>query len=189
MAVVSISLLVVAAIVLIVGMVRSPKDLEIWDWYDLDAIRDNLGGHHRLMNDLDATTAGYEELASSTADGGRGWEPIGTVLSDQFDPDEPYNQSDTFTGTFEGQGYDIRDLFINRPDEYVVRLFGLVHEGGVIKNVGVVNSTVTGELCVGGLVGANGGGVSNSYFTAGSVTGDSAVGSLVGVNGGALLNN
>jgi len=188
-AVVSISLLAVAAIVLIVSMVRSPKDLEIWDWYDLDAIRDNLGGRHRLMNDLDSTTAGYEELASSTANEGKGWEPIGTALFDQFDDDEPYDQSDPFTGTFEGQGYEIRDLFINRPDEYDVGLFSLVHEGGVIKNVGVVNSDVTGGQGVGGLVGANGGGVSSSYFTAGSVAGESSVGGLVGVNGGDVSNS
>jgi hypothetical protein len=43
--------------------------LEIRDWNDLDDIRDNLGGHHILMNDLDSTTAGYEELASPTANG------------------------------------------------------------------------------------------------------------------------
>jgi hypothetical protein len=43
------------------------------DWYDLDAIRYNLGGNYILMNELDSTTAGYTELASETATCGKGW--------------------------------------------------------------------------------------------------------------------
>ena len=36
------------------------EGIEIWDWYDLDAIREDLDGYYFLMNDLDSTTAGYE---------------------------------------------------------------------------------------------------------------------------------
>jgi len=43
------------------------QNLEIQTWYDLDAVRDNLAGNHTLMNDLDATTAGYQELAGRAA--------------------------------------------------------------------------------------------------------------------------
>jgi hypothetical protein len=60
---------------------------------------------------------------------------------------------DGLTGTFDGQGYEIHDIFINRPDEPDVGLFGLVDEGGIIKNVGLVRATVTGEESVGGLLG------------------------------------
>jgi len=158
--------------------------IEIWDWYDLDAVRDNLAGNYTLMNDLDSNTAGYEELASPTADGGMGWEPIGT-------------EDNAFTGSLDGQGHEIRDLFINRPDEITIGpigLFGFVNEGGIIKSVGVVNASVTGYIFVGSLVGANVGTVSNSYFT-GSVTGTgngmfgSTVGGLLGWNGGAVSNS
>jgi hypothetical protein len=151
---------------------------EIWDWYELDAVRDNLGGRYILMNDLDSTIAGYEDLASPTANEGMGWQPIGT-------------EADPFTGALDGQGQEIRDLFINRPDEPLVGLFGIVSEEGVIENISVVNATVTGSFFVGGLVGANAGTVSNSYFT-GSVTGTgngmygSTVGGLLGWNGGAV---
>jgi hypothetical protein len=103
------------------------------------------------MNDLDSTTAGYMELASETANWGRGWEPIGT-------------SDDRFTGSFNVPGYEIRDLLINRPDENYVGLFGLVDEGGVIENVAVVNATVAGKQHVGGLVGINEGTVTNSYY-------------------------
>jgi len=144
---------------------------EIWDWYDLDALRDNLRGNHILMNDLDSTTAGYEELASPTANEGKGWEPIGTWMVDFF------------TGTFDGQGHKIQDLYINRPGGEFIGLFCWVGEGGIVKNVGVVEAAVSGVAVVGGLVGANSGTVSNCYAT-GSVTGEEIVGGLVGVNGG-----
>jgi len=170
-------------VVLIMGMTGcdgytpTSKDLEIWDWYGLYAVRNNLDGSHILMNDLDSTTAGYTELASPAANGGKGWQPIG-------DGDNP------FTGTFDGQEYQIEDLFINRPTENGVGLFSYVDEGGVIENVGMVNIDVTGCLSVGGLVGANEGTVSNSYST-GSLTGNDFIGGLLGVNsfGGTVSNS
>jgi len=158
------------------------QNLEIQTWYDLDAIRDNLAGNHTLMNDLDSTTTGYEELASPTANQGKGWEPI--EFTDPY-----YPQTYSFTGSFDGQGYKIRDLFINRPDEISIGLFGIVG-GGHIENIGVVNVTVTGDCEVGGLVGhIDDGAVSNSYAT-GSVTGERYyVGGLVGCINGASVTN
>ncbi|MGB6872667.1 MAG: GLUG motif-containing protein [Dehalococcoidia bacterium] len=152
------------------------QNLEIQDWYDLDAVRDNLAGSHILMNDLDSTTPGYEELASPTANGGKGWEPIGSLDIE-------------FNGAFNGQGYDIRDLFIHRPDEFnPVGIFSRLGLEGVVQNVGVVDADVTGNWGVGGLVGINEGTVSNSYST-GSVTGASRVGGLVGLNGEGAVSN
>jgi hypothetical protein len=161
------------------------QNLEIRTWYDLDAIRNNLAGNHTLMNDLDSTTLGYEELAGPTANGGKGWQPIGcfrTAVAPGLGCAPGGGVApwwDFLTGTFDGQGYEIRNLFINRPDEYNVGLFGGVL--GVIKNIGVVNATVTGKQIVGGLVGGNGGNVSNSYST-GNMTGNAYVGGLVGDN-------
>jgi len=151
--------------------------LEIWeirDWHDLDAVRDGLSGPYVLMNNLGSTTAGYEELASDTANQGRGWEPIGT-------------SDDQFAGSFDGQGYEIKDLFINRPDEDSAGLFGEVGQEGATKDIGVVNLTVIGNDYVGGLVGHTEGTVINSYST-GSLTGQEHVGGLVGHNGG-IVNN
>jgi len=64
-------------------VVRADPATEIWDWYDLDAIRDDLSGSYILMNDLDATTPGYEELAGPTANAGRGWKPIGFLWDEE----------------------------------------------------------------------------------------------------------
>jgi len=162
---------------------------EIWDWYDLDAVRDSLGGSYILMNDLDSTTVGYEELASATANGGKGWEPIGSL---SVDPISFWiiDLADPFTGSLDGQGYDIRDLFIGRPDEDGVGLFGSVGEGGVIENLGIMNAAVAGRSYVGVLVGGSWATVSNSYST-GSVNGDAQVGGLVGGTfwGGTVSNS
>ena len=183
------------------------QNLEIRDWYDLDAVRNNLGGHHILMNDLDSTTLGYEELASPKANQGKGWEPIGwgywawTPFGDKV-------LGEIFKGIFDGQGYEIHDLYINGQGQ--VGLFGFVAEGGIIENITLINATVTtGEAAggpvglnedtvrcfdvasveaVGGLVGYNGGTVSNSYFY-GNVTGDWDVGGLVGFNEGTVSNS
>jgi hypothetical protein len=155
--------------------------IKIYDWYDLDDVRDNLNGNYTLMNDLDANSAGYTELASPTANGGKGWKPIRAG-------------DDPFTGTFDGQEYQIEDLFINRPTEDHVGLFAYVGEEGVIENVGMVNVDMTGEERVGGLVGLNYyGTVINSYST-GSVSGGNNqttdVGGLVGFNfAGTVINS
>jgi hypothetical protein len=201
---VSIFLLIVALIAATVGCDYTPppsKNLEIRDWYDLDDVRDNLDGNHKLMNDLHSTTDGYDELAGPTANGGRGWRPIGygywagTQLLGEI-----------FKGTFDGQGYEIRDLYVSDPDGCQAGLLGFVGEGGIIKNITVKNVAVTGCEIVdglvrfdednvrsligamwvaGGLVAYNGGTVSNCYAM-GNVTGDSGVGGLIGYNEGAV---
>jgi len=153
---------------------NSSQIVEIRTWYDLDGIRNNLSGDYILMNDLDSTTAGYDELASPTASDGKGWHPI---IGPGGDP--------PFTGIFDGQGYEIRDMFINLPDIGYVGLFSKVGEEGHILNIGVVNADVTSTAYIGGLVGGNAGTVSNSY-SSGNVNGAWVVGGLTGVNTGTV---
>ena len=151
---------------------------QIADWRHLDNVRNYLNHHFIVINDLDSNSAGYEELASPTANEGKGWQPIGiNVVGAKF------------AGSFDGQEHEICDLFIDRPDEPDVGLFGVVDTVGVIENVGVVNDNVTGYDNVAGLVGKNEGTVSDSYST-GNVTGNANVGGLVGYNFfGAITNS
>jgi hypothetical protein len=148
---------------------------QIADWHQLDYVRNYLDSYFVLVGNLGRTTPGYEELASATANQGAGWQPIGT-------------EDDWFTGCFDGQGYEIHDLFIDRPGEDLVGLFGYADLEGIIVNIGVVNATVTGNLGVGGLVGDTVGSVANCYAT-GNVTGDHWVGGLSGANGGDVSNS
>ncbi len=152
-----------------------PDYFEIWDWHDLYAVRDNLGGHYLLVNDLDSGTAGYGDLAGNAANQGKGWQPIGT-------------SDDPFTGTFDGQGYGISDMFINRADESAVGLFAAVARGGLIQNVRMLQVNIAGDWAIGALVGENWGDVRNSY-SGGTVTGADCVGGLVGGNAGGVSNS
>jgi hypothetical protein len=169
-------------IALIAGMAGclfppATRNLQIRTWYDLNAIRDNLNGHHILMNDLDSTTAGYQELAGPTANEGKGWHPIGGPGSEGSGP--------PFTGIFEGQGYEIRDLFISLPGIGYVGLFSILGEGGRIQDIGMVNAHVNSTAYIGSLVGVNLGTVSNSY-SSGSVSCILSAGGLVGNNLGTV---
>ena len=148
----------------------------IWDWYDLDAIRNNLSGSYVLMNSLDSSTAGYEGLAGPTANGGNGWQPIGTY-------------GNGFAGSFDGQDYGIADLFIDRPDEWYVGLFSVIDESVVIQNVGVVDSTVTGDCYAGVLVGVNLGGTVSNCYSIGIVAAYRYAGGLAGGNWEGTLSN
>jgi hypothetical protein len=76
---------------------------------ELQAIRDNLSGNYYLANDIDCScTVDWSE--------GAGFEPI-----------------NSFTGTFDGQGHKITNLYINRAGVMAVGLFGW--SGGSISNV------------------------------------------------------
>ena len=166
-------------VILVTGMVGCgpsvADDIEIQTWYDLDTVRDNLDGSYILTNNLDSTTAGYTELASSTANGGKGWQPIGAS----------YNP---FSGILDGQGYAIHDLYINRPNENYVGLFGYAGGGGTIKDTGATNIDVIGYRYVGGLVGCNDGEVNDSY-SIGKVIGEEDVGGMVGYDSGHNVSN
>jgi hypothetical protein len=180
----SIFLITVALIAGMAGCCQPPassQTVEIQNWYELDAIRNNLVGSYVLMKDLNDTTDGYDELVGETVDG-KGWQPIGT-------------EGNAFKGTFDGNGHTMSDLFIDRPDEDEVGLFGRVEEG-VVKNVGLVNVNVTGKKYVGALVGYSWKGTLDSdtrppyskTYSHGSVTGEENVGGLVGNNYDGIVN-
>lgn len=175
MARVSIFLTMVALIIGMVGCDAPSTGVQIRDWYDLDDVRDDLDGQFILMNDLDSTTAGYTEMASPTANEGKGWLPIGIWPG-------------PFVGSFDGQGFEIRDLFIDREGEDYVGLFSFVDTGATIVGVGLLDADVTGEVYVGALVGhSHDGSLSNCHST-GNVAGDTHVGGLVGECGGIVSN-
>jgi hypothetical protein len=174
-------LITVAPITGMVGYVSPSQNHEIWTWYDLNAIRNDLAGNYTLMNDLDSTTPGYQELASPSADGGKGWQPIAAF--------QPWAAT-TFTGfmgTFDGQGHQIRDLYVNRPGELGAGLFGEVGQEGVIKSIRVVNASVTGDGFVGLFAVVDlGGRIQNTSVVNGTVTGRAFVAGLVGANRGTV---
>ncbi|MGH2306901.1 GLUG motif-containing protein [Aliarcobacter sp. ERUVET-8] len=131
--------------------------------------------YFNLLNNLSSSTSDYTNLASNTANGVLGWNPIG-------------DNTNRFTGTFDGKGFTISDLYINRPSEDNIGLFGYESSTSSIRNLGLVNATVTGKDFVGGLVGTKYGLIENSYAI-GTISGDSKVGGLVGDNNAKIENS
>ncbi|MFO7792711.1 MAG: GLUG motif-containing protein, partial [Candidatus Saliniplasma sp.] len=149
----------------------------IENWNHLNKVRIRPGASYKLVTNLDEYSQGYEEVASKMARDGDGFKPI------------------RFTGVFDGQGFEIRDLYINRSDEKSIGLFG--RSEGKIKDLGIVDANVGGKSRVGALVGwqGNGATVENCYAT-GEVIGpddyniSEHVGGLIGVNSnGASVSN
>jgi hypothetical protein len=109
----------------------------------------------------------------------QGFDPVGTYV-DQANAE--------FTGSLDGKEYDISGLNIKRQSENYVGLFGLIGEGGEVKNVGVINVNMTGDYKVGSLAGINYGEISNSN-TDGAITGGGNVGGLFGENDNGTISN
>ncbi len=86
----------------------------------------------------------------------------------------------TWAGTFDGTGKTISNFTLNSN-----AFFGQTAAGSTIKNLGLLNVSVTGTTSgiVGGLVGINNGTISNSYATGNvSSASGSYIGGLVGYN-------
>ena len=129
----------------------------------------------QLLNNLSNATSDYTNLASSTANGGAGWNPIG-------------NGSTSFTGYFDGLGHTISDLYINRDVAYT-GLFGTANNA-TIKNIGLENINISGTHNVGGLVGFNqGNGLIENAYAIGTVSGGNYVGGLVGNSRTSIYNS
>lgn len=136
----------------------------------LQQMNRSLNSYYALANDIDCSD-------TSTWNGGAGFNPL-----------------DIFTGSFDGKNNTISDLYINRPGEDIVGLFGRTGSSASISNVGLINVNITGQDYVGGLV-ANNEGTINDVYTTGYVHtvfsasfDGSWVGGVAGINGG-LINN
>ncbi len=104
-----------------------------------------------------------------------GWEPIG-------------DRDGSFIGSFDGNGHEIRDLYINRPEIDHGGLFGGLGDEGKVTDVELVDADVSGNQDIGALVGGNYYGTVNNSYATGNVNGMYNVGGLVGSNIG-LVNN
>ena len=93
---------------------------------------------------------------------------------------------------FEGNGYTISNLYINRT-ESIVGLFSILPVGSVVKNVGLLDVNIRDVAAkdqIGSLVGNNNGGtIINSYAT-GNIEGSSfLLGGLAGQNNGQIISS
>ena len=132
---------------------------------------------YELVNNLDFDTNGNGKADEGDAywnDGG-GWDPIeGTQWGR--------------SATFDGNGYTVSNLYINRPDDSYIGLFGV--NNGTIRNVSILGVDATGNFQVGGLIGVNrSSGAIVGSSASGAVTGNNNLGGLVGRNEGDIIDS
>lgn len=138
---------------------------------DLTTISENnfLWDKHFLQ------TVDINAISTIGMNDGAGFSPIG-------------NNDNRFTGFYDGQGYTISNLYINRLDAYYVGLFGYTFLAN-ISNLGITNANITGLYHVGGIVGESyATDISNSYSN-GIVSANYTVGGLVGSMYQGTINN
>lgn len=134
----------------------------------LDQVHNHLAAHFKLANDIDLTAYlatvgdGYKQW------GEQGWLPIGTNAA-------------AFRGSFDGAGFKVTGLWLNRIDIFDVGLFGYIRNAS-IKNLGVVigDRGIRGFDNVAGLVGVQDFSTITNCYAIGNVSGRSDVGGLIG---------
>lgn len=93
--------------------------------------------------------------------------------------------NNTFTGTLDGNGYAIKNLYINQTSKGGVGLFSTVN--GTITNIGLIDANIIGYQSTGGIAGLllGGGIIEKSYFSGNIIAGNTqkiytSVGGIVG---------
>lgn len=150
---------------------------------DLDNLRNYLGSQYSdsyfvLTNDIDLSD--YLSGSGAGYNDGAGWKPI---MDREYVGGFIEWQNIYFQGSLNGNGYKISNLFINRPDESYIGLFGGLEDAEIIS-LGVEDISVTGRRDVGGLAGSTYGStiINNSYGSGEVISVDSSAytGGLVG---------
>lgn len=130
-------------------------------------------------------TANIDATATKDWYGGKGFIPIGS--SDVPFAGEADGNPENFL-FYRGNGHTIKGLYINRPEQDNVGLFGTLDYSN-ITDLGLENVNITGKQGVGGFVGNAGYSVIRRSFTTGSVTGTDQVGGFMGVGLSSELYN
>ena len=137
---------------------------------------------------FDTNASGGADSGDTYWNDGKGWAPIG-------------NQDDPFTASFDGNGHILTNLFINRPDQDRVGLFGqfgpvpdpvlgsadeFIDLGHDLFDVGLIGVNITGRDQVGSLIGRAVKSETRRSHASGRVAGRDQVGGLVGDSEGGV---
>ncbi|HPF83610.1 MAG TPA: type II secretion system protein, partial [Bacilli bacterium] len=95
---------------------------------------------------------------------------------------DPIGQADSkkFFGTYEGYGYNIENIYINRPDEDYVGIFA--YSKGTIRGINIYDVNITGHDYVGGVAGKINSSTINEIKITGNITGNINIGGVTGYN-------
>ncbi len=133
---------------------------------ELQGMNSDITEDYELTQDIDCS-------ATST------WNSNGTGGYYGFDPIG--DDSNKFTGSFDGKGYEIQNLYINRPSTDFIGLFAYNDTNiGSITNVGLTNVDITGGTYTGAIAGIAFLGDASDCYATGTVTGKEYTGGLFG---------
>ena len=137
--------------------------------FDMGCPSDGCHGYELAADlDFDTNGNGEDDAGDDYWNDGKGWEPIG-------------DDSGRFNATFDGNSHTISNLYIDRPEEQSIGLFGRSSGRSVISSIRLSSVDVAGERAVGGLIGYNSGGKVANASVSGSVSGTGRfIGGLVG---------
>ena len=153
-----------------------------------DGTAQNLKANAVLTADI---TVNEDLLASiNTDDDGnvtngksfRIWLPMGKINADN-------GQQMLYAGIFDGKGHSISGLYANLYDAPIedsyytsnkncAGLFG--YHAGVTRNLGIMDSYIRGEMCVGGICAYNDAGTIQNCYSTATVYGESYLGGICG---------
>lgn len=177
------------ATVKVARFVRTAEDLAA-----IGQSKEALSAYYVMVNDID--------LTQYLSDKEFGWYPIGTYS--ESDAGVP-NTENVFSGHFDGNGYTVSGLVINRhsywegdtivtfTEAWNCGLFGYVSSNGIIENLGVVSAVDGASLMCsysGGLCGVNEGTITNCWANVNVVLVDEhrVAGGFCGRNSGTISN-
>ncbi|WP_206528479.1 hypothetical protein, partial [Mesorhizobium sp. M7A.F.Ca.CA.002.05.1.1] len=148
----------------------------IYDVNGLQAINSGLTERYALANNIEASSTYYwNNLLGFTA--------LGTDGNTNIQ-----NGGNGFTGTFDGLGHIINQIWVRQIPANYVGLFGYVGSTGVVRNVGLVDAYISGSYNTGAIAGFSKGTISG-VWASGYLEGVAAVGGLVGRNEGTITGS
>lgn len=152
--------------------------LEIINKQHLLYLSDNpnadLSADYEQVDDIYFQGSDFESGGDFYNDG-KGFRPIGADTN----PGLSTFTGTKFTGSYDGQGHFIRGVIINRGAQYYIGFFGYF-EGATVKNLGLENLDISGNMRTAGLVAYCKGTVTNCYTTGSISSTDKNIGGLIG---------
>lgn len=156
------------------------RDAVSYEWIEnldqLQAMKNKLNGNFALKKDIDASATKNRDYGEKD---GKGFKPVGQAKKDSYGSIID-GSSTPFTGRFEGNDFEIKNLYINRPEEDSVGLFGYT-KGATIGDVTIgKGSSIKGKDSTGAIIGLGENTTIGNLTNYANVEGRHGVGGIIG---------
>ncbi|HHD15582.1 MAG TPA: hypothetical protein ENK47_02620, partial [Euryarchaeota archaeon] len=151
-----------------IGSGNQTDPVRIWNTTHFRMIELDLDRNYKMINDINASV-------TRNLNGGKGIVPIGGRFS-------PFTNStkNFFKGSLDGDGYNITNLWINRPNEDYIGLFSFMSFGSTVKDLSILNATIYGAERTGAVSSGLYGGQAFEVHVTGTISGRDYTGGLFG---------